>query len=65
MDNGVTGQEMCEFIVKADILRFSGVPPTAEEIWNYSPSGELHQVFFWYELAQFVVKKRADNGVEA
>jgi hypothetical protein len=48
--NGVTMQEMCEHIVRADILQFKdGTIPKAEEIFNYSSSGELYMVFKWYE----------------
>jgi hypothetical protein len=51
--NGVTMQEMCEHIVNADILQFKddGTSPKAEEIFNYSRSGELYMVFKWYEEA--------------
>lgn len=51
--NGFTMQVMCEHIVKADILQFRGdkASPTAEEIFNYSPSGELYMVFQWFNEA--------------
>lgn len=43
----MTGREICEHIVK------SGIVPgkTAEEIWHYSPRGELSLVFELYEQA--------------
>lgn len=48
----MTGKEMCEAIVRADFLRKAdGTAPTAEEIWNSSPTGELVQVFEWYQHA--------------
>lgn len=42
----VTGQQMCEYIVAADIY----VGFSAEDLWNYSARGELTQVFdmYWY-----------------
>lgn len=47
-----TGKQMCEHIVKADFLRKKdGSRPTADEIWRYSPTGELFMVFAWYEAA--------------
>jgi hypothetical protein len=47
---------MCETIVEADILRSKdGETPTAEDIFNYSPGGELFMVFQWYELAKGVL----------
>ena len=52
----MTGKEMCELIVKADFLRKEdGTPPTAEEIWNYSPTGELLMVFEWYQTAKRIL----------
>jgi hypothetical protein len=49
---GYTGQEMCNHIVKADFIYWqNGVKLTAEEIWNYSPTGELIHVFTWFEHA--------------
>jgi len=51
--NGFTMKEMCEHIVKADIVQFKDnkTSPTAEEVFNYSPSGELYMVFQWYNEA--------------
>ncbi|MEK0325170.1 MAG: hypothetical protein QQN63_05645 [Nitrosopumilus sp.] len=46
----MTGKEMCEAIVKADIIRKEdGSPYVPEEIWNLSPSGELWPIFALYE----------------
>lgn len=48
----ITMKQMCEAIVEADFLRFKdGRKPTPEEVFNYSPSGELYQVFAWYDVA--------------
>jgi hypothetical protein len=51
-----TFKEMCDVIVQADILqKKDGSKFTAEEIFNYSPTGELYEIFFWYEYAQKVI----------
>jgi hypothetical protein len=53
-----TMKEMCDVIVEADFLRKEdGTKPTAEEIFNYSPSGELSQVFFLYYEALAILKR--------
>ena len=51
--NLFTMKQMCEHIVKADILQFKDdkSSPTAEEIFNYSPTGELYMVFQWFNEA--------------
>lgn len=46
----VNGQDMCELISK--FWASKGIHKTWEEIWNYSPTGELFEVFFWYEEAK-------------
>lgn len=56
---GVTGRMMCEHIVKADFLRFKGKDskaPTADEIWSYSPTGELLMIADWYLEACALLK---------
>ncbi len=51
-----TGKEMCETIVKADFLRKDdGTAPTADEIWNYSPTGEISMVILWYWEAKEIL----------
>jgi hypothetical protein len=46
-----TGKEMCELISKW--LKDTGHPEhTPEEIWNYSPTGELSLVFELYGVAK-------------
>ncbi len=56
-----TMKDMCETIVEADFLRSpDGTPPTAEQIFNYSPTGELFDVFFWYETARTILATRDD-----
>ena len=51
-----TVKEMCEEILKADFLEDKNgkKPTTAEDIWNYSPTGELSKVFEWYEIAKIL-----------
>lgn len=52
MGNNITMKQACEHIVKAEILICKdGGTPTAEQIFNYSPSGELFMVFEWYKSA--------------
>ena len=59
---GVTMKQMCETIVSADFLRYqNGDSPTAEQIYNYSPTGELYMVFTWYEQAQIIIQNKAGN----
>jgi hypothetical protein len=49
----MTMREMCETIVQSGILKKTdGTAPTAEEIFNYSPTGELFMIFEWYEVAK-------------
>jgi len=47
-EKGLSMKDMCEHIVKAQIL---SPDITAQEIFNYSPSGELNRVFEWYAMA--------------
>lgn len=55
----MTGKEMCEKIVEADFLRNpDGSTPTAEEIWNYSPTGELFHIFEWYKTAKQILEEK-------
>ena len=57
LDSPRTMKEMCEVIVTADILRKKdGTAPTAMEIFESSPTGELYQVFMWYEMAKSVLE---------
>ncbi len=61
----VTGKEMCEVIVKSELLKKQdGLPPSPEEIWNYSTIGELYKVFEWYEQAKNILKSKSlkDKG---
>jgi hypothetical protein len=53
----ISMKDMCETIVESHLLmRPDGTPPTAEEIFNYSPTGELYMVFEWYEMALILIK---------
>ncbi len=51
--------EMCKVIEKSGILVFdNGENPTASEIFNYNLTGELWQIFFWYEEAKALIESR-------
>ncbi len=55
----ITAKEMCQTIVRADFLRDAdGVAPTAEEIFNYSPTGDLSKMFEWYEVAKVILETK-------
>ena len=59
----ITFLDMCKVIVKSGILRKQdGTPPTAEEIWNYSPNGELFMIFEWYAAAEKVLSDKASGN---
>jgi hypothetical protein len=49
-EQGITGQQMCEAISRhwADAFDHHVEP---ERIWNYSPTGELSEVYHWYAQA--------------
>lgn len=50
MKEDITGNEMCELISK--FFKSQGIDKTWQEIWEFSPSGELYYLFEWYELAK-------------
>lgn len=53
-----TIKDICEFIADSKILvRKDGTNPTALEIFNYSPTGELFKIFEWYEVAKSVARQ--------
>jgi hypothetical protein len=53
---------MCETIVRAGILvKSDGTAPTAEEIFNYSPTGEMFMVFEWYRAARIALGATPDT----
>jgi len=55
----LTLKEMCDKIVEADFLMFkNGERPTAEQIYNSSPNGELSHIYFWYLKALEIIEKR-------
>ncbi|RLI34172.1 hypothetical protein DRO66_09240 [Candidatus Bathyarchaeota archaeon] len=59
----MTMKDMCEKIVEADFLTDEvGNKPTAEEIFNYSPTGELSQVFEWYNKACVILGKATEKA---
>ncbi len=64
MNEGPTVKEMCETIATAGVIKkHNGEAYTAEEIFNYSPSGELSMVFLWYSMVQALNK--VDASIEA
>jgi hypothetical protein len=58
---GLTMKDMCEHIVKANFLFHKGTDNlfSAEEIFNYSPTGELFMVFEWYRYACILLQEKA------
>ena len=55
-----TFEQMCATIVEAGFLRKkTGELLTAQEIFNYSPTGELYMLFEWYELAVKILAAKA------
>ena len=64
----MTGQQMCRAIAKAiadgDFTirnsRTGQELTTADEIWNYSPTGELYMVFQWYEQVKALNRARRE-----
>lgn len=60
----MTGQQICEHIARAAFLRGPNYGPllTADQIWNYSPSGELSEIFNWYEQASCILGTFADGS---
>jgi hypothetical protein len=52
-----TFKDACETISKSGILRRpDGTTLTAEEVWNYSPTGELFMIPEWYDEAKIVLR---------
>lgn len=62
----MTGKEICEHIAKANFLFKEGtdIPLTADEIWNYSPTGELFMLHEWYENACKILNFRLEDETE-
>lgn len=54
----ISMREMCEHIVKAKVFL---EPKTAEEIFNYSPNGELFMIFHWYKMACVMLGENASG----
>ncbi len=58
----ITFKDMCDMIVEAGILQKpDGSMPTANEIWNYSPTGETYMIHEWYEEAKMVLLGAEEN----
>lgn len=65
MTTMVTMKEVCKTIVEADFLRLpDGSAPSAEEIYNSSPTGELFHVFDWYEQAKLIINERSNSKIQ-
>lgn len=53
-------EDMCLEIEKGKFLKDKeGKNPTATEIYNYSPTGELFMIFTWYGMAIEVKKMKS------
>lgn len=69
LDEPKTFHEMAEAVEKVgQMQKRDGTKPTAAEIFNSSPTGELFQVAEWYRSAvriQVTVGKLKDLGVDA
>ena len=50
MNEKVTGKEMCELI--SEYLLTKSINMSWEEVWNFSPTGELFHVFELYQIAK-------------
>jgi len=51
--SAITLKQMCETIANTRLLtKKDGSHPTAEEIFNYSPTGELFMIWEWYAMAK-------------
>lgn len=62
----LTMRQMCEIIEKSNILVLdNGESPTAVQIFNYSPSGELFEIFSWYALAKQVDEASTNQGKDS
>ena len=48
----MTGKEMCEYIADHWRKHHGTNVENAEQIWNYSQTGELYMVAVWYEEAR-------------
>jgi hypothetical protein len=61
-DEPVSYREMCEFIVKANVIQKpDGSPFTWQEIWEYSQTGEVVMIHQWYWLAQWKTNPTEEN----
>jgi len=61
----MTMQDLCEVIAKANVLeKADGTPLTAREVFDYSPTGELSDIFFWYPVAVGILADRGDEAMK-
>lgn len=59
---GLTFKKVCTIIEKSQILiKKDGTHPTADEIFNYSPTGELFMIWEWWYQAKIVLLLKAIN----
>ena len=51
-------KEMCEAVAESQTLsKKDGTSPTADEIFNYSSTGELYMIFVWYDAIMEIAKR--------
>lgn len=61
----VTCKQMCEHIVMANFLFYkNGDKPTAYQIYKYSITGELSNLFFWYRQAIAILGYETSHNTE-
>lgn len=54
----ITMREMCETICRSEMFGSKDEGGlTAKEIFNYSPTGELSEIFVWYAIACDILKE--------
>lgn len=59
----LTMQEMCEAIVRADVVRKKdGTRFKPQEIFELSPTGELDHVFCWYRMTRAKLEESLDEN---
>jgi|GEM_PF-2178172 len=58
-----TGKEMCEMISEY-FKETKGIQLSWEEIWNYSPTGELFMVYEWFNEAREWKNRNLAKGIE-
>ncbi|WP_146153576.1 hypothetical protein [Adhaeribacter arboris] len=59
-----TFKDMCALIEEAQILEVDGKFATAQQIFNYSPTGELYRIQEWYLMALTVLGKVTQEEID-